>query len=89
MPSFSEAPAPKVPSTPTGRAVNEADSNPPEGFVQHAQYNSPLPVYSDNAVSETFNAQTGGKVSVVPQRPGYALLSNNSLNFSGGIISLK
>ena len=69
MPSFDDSTpsVQKVPQSPTAQAVNQAEV-PSDGMVAHAQYNSPLNVYSDDAVNETFAAQTGGEVNVTPQR---------------------
>ena len=38
---------------------------PESGVYKHAQYNSPLRMYSDNNAREALNIQTGGNMDVV------------------------
>ena len=38
---------------------------PESGVYKHAQYNSPLRMYSDNNASDALNTQSGGNMDVV------------------------
>ena len=78
MPSFSDKPEPIIPphilqQQQQQKQQQQQASTPetPEGVVAHAQYNSPLNVYSDSSMKEQFEIQTGGSMNV--QRPGYVV----------------
>ena len=72
LPSFDDAPphvVPKrgssVPSTPSGSDIvgDPLASVPAEGgFVKHAQFNSPLQLYSDENAADALESQSGGMV---------------------------
>ncbi len=78
MPTFDDAPAhvvPKkaasVPSTPSAAdVVGDPLANVPEGggFVKHAQFNSPLQLYSDANAADALAAQSGGQVTALKRQ---------------------
>ena len=82
LPSFDDTPphvVPKkgssVPSTPSASDVvgDPLASVPAEGgFVKHAQFNSPLQLYSDENAAEALDAQSGGMVAAY-KRQTYVL----------------
>ena len=51
---------------------------PGEGVFTHAQYNSPLQLYSNDAVGEAFKGQTGGVVTAVKRYSCRLMLTASS-----------
>ena len=69
LPDFKDPPvAPhlKPRAEPAEKAAPQGGSlpaGPGEGVFRHAQYNSPMGLYSNDAVEEAFQGQTGGVVT--------------------------
>ena len=57
--------APQTPATPVTPGTPDYAPGPGEANVAHLQYNSPLNMYSEDAVSEAFEGQTAGVVTGV------------------------
>lgn len=78
LPSFDDAPphvvpakGSSVPSTPSAAdVVGDPLANVPEegGFVKHAQFNSPLQLYSDENAADALAAQSGGMVTALKRQ---------------------
>ncbi len=76
MPTFDDTPVHVVPAKgslpPTPDTGDQSDPYadlPEDGAImKHAQYNSPLQMYGDNALTDTVEAQTGGRVTVQRQK---------------------
>lgn len=67
LPQFDDKPKPRyqkpknlLPEEPPAPVI---PPGPGEGVFVHAQYNSPLQMYSNNAVDEAFQGQTSGVIT--------------------------
>ena len=68
MPDFNDPPQLITPPSPQQQQQHVQNANPEQqmnedGVYVHAQYNSPLQMYSNDKVDEAFSGQTAGKVT--------------------------
>lgn len=68
MPDFSDPPKVVPQASPTAAQVQSEQDGTVDGVYAHAQYNSPLQMYSNDKVQEAFSGQSGGQVTGV--KPG-------------------